>query len=310
MELRHLRYFVAVAEELNFCRAAERLHIAQPPLSLQIRHLEEELHTALFDRVKRRLVLTAAGQSMLEDARRLLGDAEKAKHRARAAARGQTGRLAIGYVGTAIYDLLPDAVRLFRQRHASVELSLEDMSSAAQVQALRRGQIQLGILRPPINDDTIETEDFVQERLMVALPERHALSGHSHVRLTDLMKESFVQCAASVEPSLHRCYLDLLKRASFEPCVLQEVTHLQTQLGLVAAGMGVSLVPSGVMNLPRPGVVYREVSGPQVMLPKSVAWMKGISSPQLEGFLSAIRQTASRQHESTLSVVPKASLSA
>lgn len=310
MELRHLRYFVAVAEELNFCRASERLRIAQPPLSLQIRHLEEELGAPLFNRVKRRLVLTPAGLALLEDARRMLEDAERAKRRVREVARGQAGRLAIGYVGTAMYDLLPDAVRLFRERHARVELSLEDMSTAAQVQALRRGQIQLGLLRPPINDDALETEDLVQESLMVALPEKHPLCRKSHVRLADLAQESFVLCSADFEPSLHRCYLELLKRAGFEPRIVQEVTHLQTQLGLVAAGIGVSLVPSAVTYLPRPGVVYRVASCPQVMLPKAAAWVKGFGSPQLEGFLAAMRQTAARLHNSPLSLVAEMPLRA
>ena len=310
MELRHLRYFVAVAEELNFCRAAERLRIAQPPLSLQIRHLEDELGAPMFNRVKRRLVLTPAGQTLLEEARRLLKESEAVKRRVREVARGQTGRLAIGYVGTAMYDLLPDAVRLFRQRHTGVELFLEDMSTAAQVQALRRGQIQLGLLRPPINDDAVETEDLVQERLLVALPENHPLCRKSHVRLAEMAEEPFVLCSAEVEPSLHRCYVDLLKSAGFEPRIVQEVTHLQTQLGMVAAGVGVSLVPSAVTYQTRPGVMYRELNCPQVMLPKSAAWIKGFSSPALEGFLAAMRQTAARLHDSPLSLIEKVPLSA
>ena len=310
MELRHLRYFVAVAEELNFCRAAERLRVAQPPLSLQVRHLEDELGAPLFNRVKRRLVLTPAGQTLLDDARRLLTEAEGVKRRVREVARGQAGRLAIGYVGTAMYDLLPGAMRLFRQHYARVELSLDEMSTAAQVQALRRGQVQLGLLRPPISDETLETEDLVQERLMVVLPEKHPLCRKSHVRLAELEHESFILCSADFEPSLHRCYLDLLKRAGFEPRILQEVAQLQTQLGLVAAGLGVSLVPSAATYLPRPGVVYREISGPQITLPKSAAWVKGFTSPQLEGFLVAMRQTAAYLHHSPLSVITEVPLRA
>lgn len=310
MELRHLRYFVAVAEELNFCRAAERLRIAQPPLSLQVRHLEDELGAPLFNRVKRRLMLTPAGHTLLNDARRLLTDAEGVKRRVREVARGQTGQLAIGYVGTAMYDLLPGAMRLFRERFARVEISLEEMSTAAQVQALRRGQIQLGLLRPPLNDEALETEDLLQERLMIALPEKHPLGRKSHIRLGELEQESFILCSAACEPSLHHCYLDLLKQAGYEPRIVQEVTHLQTQLGLVAAGLGVSLVPSAVTCLSRPGVVYREVRCPQVILPKSAAWVKGVASPQLEGFLVAMRQTAAHLHHSPFSLVAEAPLHA
>ncbi len=310
MELRHLRYFVAVAEELNFCRAAERLRIAQPPLSLQVRHLEDELGTPLFDRVKRRLVLTPAGQALLVDARRLLLEAEGIKRRVREVARGQSGRLAIGYVGTAMYDLLPSAVRLFRQRHARVELFLDEMSTAAQVQALRRGQIQLGLLRPPINDETLETEDLLQEKLMVALPEKHPLCRKSHIQLAELENESFILCSAESEPSLHRRYLELLRQAGFKPHILQEVTHLQTQVGLVAAGLGVSLVPSTVTCLPWPGVAYREARCPQVTLPKSAAWVRGFISPQMNGFLMAMRQTAAGLQHSPLSLVAETSLHA
>ncbi len=303
MELRHLRYFVAVAEELNFCRASERLRIAQPPLSLQIRNLEDELAAPLFYRVKRRLVLTPAGETLLEEARKLLADSEGVKRRVREVAAGRAGRLVVGYVGTAMYDLLPDAVRLFRQRHSTVELLLEEMSTATQSQALRRGAIQLGLLRPPIIDDTLEIENLVQESLLVALPDKHPLCAKPFLRLTDLATEGLVICSAAFEPTLHRFYLDLFKHAGIEPRIAQEVTHLQTQLGLVAAGVGVSLVPSSVAYSPRPGVVFREVSGPQVALQKSAAWVKGSATPALLGFLAAVRQIAARLNQAPLELV-------
>ncbi len=310
MELRHLRYFVAVAEELNFCRAADRLRIAQPPLSLQIRNLEDELGAPCFYRVKRRLVLTPAGETLLEEARNLLANAETVKRRVREVAKGQVGRLSIGYVGTAMYDLLPGAVRLFRQRHPAIELLLDEMSTAAQIQALRRGQIQLGLLRAPVNDDCLETEELVQESLMVALPDKHPLCVKPYVRLADLSQESFVICGAAFEPTLHRYYLDLLQHAGFEPRIAQEVSHLQTQLGLVAACVGVSLVPSSVAYSTRPGVVFREVNGPQVMLSKSAEWVKGSATPQLLTFLAAARQTAARLPHSPLALVAATPLSA
>lgn len=303
MELRHLRYFVAVAEELNFCRAADRLRIAQPPLSLQIRNLEDELRAPLFYRVKRRIVLTPAGETLLEEARRLLAGAETIRRRVGEVARGQVGRLAIGYVGTAMYDLLPDAVCLFRQRHPTIELLLDEMSTATQVAALRQGQIQMGLLRTPVTDDCVETEEMVRESLMVALPEKHPLCSKTHIRLHDLSQEAFVICGAAFEPTLHRCYLDLLRHAGFEPRIVQEVTHLQTQLGLVAASVGVSLVPSSTAFSSRPGVVFREVSGPQVMLPKSLAWIKGFSTPPMLNFLAAVRQTAARLNHAPLALV-------
>lgn len=303
MELRHLRYFVAVAEELNFCRAAERLRIAQPPLSLQIRNLEDELGAPLFYRVKRRILLTPAGETLLEEARRLLAGAEDTRRRVGEVARGRVGRLMVGYVGTAMYDLLPDAVRLFRQHHPTIELLLDEMSTAAQITALRQGQIQLGLLRPPVEDDCLETEELVRENLMIALPERHPLCGKTHIRLQDLSQEAFVLCGAAFEPTLHRRYLDLLRHAGFEPRIAQEVTHLQTQLGLVAAGVGVSLVPSSTAFASRPGVVYREVSGPQVTLPKSAAWIRGFSTLPMMSFLKVVRQTAAHLQHPPLALV-------
>jgi DNA-binding transcriptional LysR family regulator len=180
------------------------------------------------------------------------------------------------------------------------------MSSAAQVHALRRGQIQLGLMRAPVNDEALEAEEIVQESLMVALPENHLLCDKSHLRLTDLAGEAFVICSAEFEPSLYRCYTSLLKQAGFEPRILQEVTHLQTQLGLVASAMGVTLVPSSVARLPRPGIVYREVSCPQVMLPKAAAWIKGLDSPHLKAFLAALRQTATHLQAAPLSIVANA----
>ena len=292
MELRHLRYFVAVAEELNVSRAARRLHMAQPPLSLQIRQLESGLNVELFHRVRRRLLLSPAGQTMLIEARRLLANADQLTERVRAAACGQSSKLSIGFVGTAMYDVLPAAVNHFRKRFPAVELGMLEISSAKQVQALHRERIDLGLLRPPVEDDAIEAEEIVRETLMVALPKGHPLGDKVGLTLQDLANESFLFCRQEVEPSLYNCYMRLTREAGFKPRIVQEMDHLQTQLGLVAIGMGICLVPSAVAYQHRRGVICRKIHGPEIKLPKSAVWLRGRCSPQVQGFVAALRHAA------------------
>ena len=293
-ELRHLRYYVVVAEELNFCRAAARLRVAQPSLSLQLRQLEERFGTELFRRVNRRLSLTAAGETLLTEARRLLADADAAVHRVQAVARGQSGRLSIGFVGTAMYDVLPGALRGFRRRFPQVELALEEMPTALQLKALRERKIQLGFLRPPVEDAGLEVEEIVQESLMVALPDQHPLATQPQISLADLAEEPFVVGGRDGEPALFDCYERLTRQAGFTPKVAHQVVHLQTQLGLVAAGLAICLVPSGVSYLRRPGVTCRPIWSPQVAFAKAAVWPKGDCPPSVQGFLTALRQSAGR----------------
>jgi DNA-binding transcriptional LysR family regulator len=292
MELRHLRYFVLVAEELNFCRAAERLRIAQPPLSVQIRHLEEELGVQLFYRIKRRITLSPAGEVLFGQARRLLREAEQIADQVREAASGKTGSLSIGFVGTAMYDILPRALRIYCSAFPKIQLNLEDIHSGHQIQALRRRKIDVGFIRPPLQDTCLEAEEVVREKLMVALPEKHRFRDRTEIALADLADEPFLICSMSGEPDLHNFYLDLIQDAGFRPRVVQEATHIQTQIGLVAAGVGISLVPSSAVGLQQAGVVYRPLSVPQASLAKLLVWRKGPCPIHLNGFLGAVRQAA------------------
>jgi DNA-binding transcriptional LysR family regulator len=292
MELRHLRYFVVVAEELNFCRAAERLRIAQPPLSVQIRHLEEELGVQLFYRIKRRITLSPAGEVLFSQGRRLLREAEQIADQVREAASGKTGSLSIGFVGTTMYDILPDALRIFRSTYPKIQLNLEDIHSGHQIQALQRRKIDVGLIHPPVQEVLVETEEVVSETLMVALPEKHRLRDRTAVALADLADEPFLICSISGEPGLHKLCLGLIQDAGFRPRVVQEATHIQTQVGLVAAGVGICLVPSSATRLQQPGVIYRPLSVPQTSLTKLMVWRKGPCSAHLTGFLGAVRQAA------------------
>jgi DNA-binding transcriptional LysR family regulator len=293
MELRHLRYFITVAEELNFCRAAERLRIAQPPLSVQIRQLEEELGTSLFYRVKRRLTLSPAGEVLFTQGRRLLQDTEQVVDQVKQAAQGKTGRLSIGFVGTAMYDILPAALKLYRAQFPAVHLTLEDLHTCDQIRALREQKIDIGFLRPPVDDDSLEFENVIQESLMVALPEKHRFNSRHAISLSELRHEPFLICPANCEPTLYRLYRALFHEAGFEPQIVQEATHIQTQIGLVAAGVGICLVPSSVTKLCRDGVIYHPISSPEIKIAKAMVWRKGPIPANLAGFIKAVRQASS-----------------
>ena len=261
MELRHLRYAIAIADELHFGRAARRLHIAQPPLSQQIKQLEDEIGARLFDRAHRRVRVTDAGAAFLAEARRTLASAERAADAARRAARGEIGRLAIGYVGSVAYQLLPASVRAFRKRAPDVTLALEEMSSSEQSRALAAGALDVGFMRrpPPIEPGLIGTV-VRREPIVLALPRDHALAAVRVLRLRELAREPFVVFPARPRPSWADVAIDLCRRAGFEPRIAQEAIEMQSALSLVAAGIGVSLVPASVRAVRRPGVVFRPIA--------------------------------------------------
>jgi DNA-binding transcriptional LysR family regulator len=261
MDLRHMRYAVAVADELHFARAAARLHIAQPPLSKQIKDLEDELGVRLFERTNRRVRLTDAGAAFVAEARRTLASAERAADAARRAARGETGRLALGYVSSASYQLLPAIVRAFRKRAPDVTLVLEEMSSGEQTRALAVGTLDLGFVRrpPPLEPGLVGTV-VRREPIVLALPRDHALAGLKMIRLKDLAREPFVVFPARPRPSWADVAIDLCRRAGFEPHIAQEAVEMASALSLVAAGIGVTLVPASVRTVRRPGVVFRPIT--------------------------------------------------
>ncbi|HEX3760982.1 MAG TPA: LysR substrate-binding domain-containing protein [Kofleriaceae bacterium] len=261
MELRHLRYAVAVADELHFARAAARLHIAQPPLSQQIRALEDELGVRLFERTSRRVRLTDAGAAFVDEARRTLASAERAADVARRAARGETGRLAIGYVSSASYELLPAILRAFRRITPDAALVLEEMSSAEQSRALAAGTLDLGFVRrPPPVERHLAATLVLRESIVVAVPRDHALARARAIRLRQLAREAFVIYPVRPRPSWADVALELCRAAGFEPRVVHEALEMVSALSLVAAGIGVALVPAAVRAVRRPGVVFRPLA--------------------------------------------------
>lgn len=293
MDYRHLRFFLAVAEELHFTRAARRLHVAQPHLSQEIRRLEGELGVELFARTRRRVALTPAGETFALGARRVLAATDEAVRAARRAAAGDTGRLSIGFVGSAGYDVFPEAIRRYRAGRPDVELELHELTTAEQIPALRAGRIDVGVLRPLLaSDPGLEFATLLDEPLVVALPEGHRLSGMERVALAELAGEPWIVFPRHVGPGLYSRTMRACERAGFTPRVVQEVGQLPTMVNLVASGLGVALVPASVGSLVRAGAVYREVAPPVPTSPLMVAWRQDDPSATLRAFLETIRAVA------------------
>jgi len=293
MELRHLRYFVAVAEELHFHRAATRLHISQPPLSQQIRALERELGVTLLSRNRRRVALTAAGAGFLEDARAILASVERAADRARAVARGSQGTLSIGFVGSAMFSpTLPTMLREFRAGHPDVELVLRELPTSAQLSSLAAGEIDIGVIRGPVELEELagrlELMTIQRERLVAAVPAEHPLAGRRRLRGEDLRGESFVILARREAPGLYAGLAEAMGEAGGLPEDVLEVAEMQTIISLVAGGFGVSLVPASVGAVDRSGVVFRPFS-PTPTIELAIAWRAGPGTPVREEFLSVVR---------------------
>ncbi len=291
MELRHLRYFITVAEELHFGRAAQRLHIAQPPLSQQIRQLEEELGVVLFYRTKRSVQLTDAGNVFLEEAKQVLIQVAQAVQAAQRASRGEIGQLLVSFVSSAAYNVLPKILQVFRVRFPEVNLVLHELTTDKQLQGLQDGWIDVGFLRPPIEDDTLSLVTIFQESLVVALPKNHPLSHQKQVSLKSLTKEFFILFPRHLGPKLYDQIVSLCQQAGFSPNVVQEAIQMQTTVSLVAAEIGIALVPASVQNLQRTGVIYKEI---QEVTPKAeiaVIWRSKDQSPVLHQFLSVVTST-------------------
>jgi DNA-binding transcriptional LysR family regulator len=288
MELRHLRYFVAVAEELHFGRAAQRLHMAQPPLSQQIKRLEEELGVELLHRTKRRVALTEAGEAFLREASLALSKVEEAAEAARRAGRGETGTLSVGFVGSAAYEVLPGVLKAFRGRYPDVEVRLEELTTAQQVRALGEGRIEVGFVRPPVGEEGLAARTVLREPLVAVLPGDHPLSEQGAVPLGALAEEPFVMSPRRLGPSFYDRIVDACREAGFSPRVVQEAVQMQTIIGIVAAGIGVALVPASERNLARKGVVYKSIRGKRPEVEMAVVWRPEEPSAVLRAFLDAV----------------------
>ena len=267
MELRHLRYFVAVAEERNFTRAAERLHMAQPPLSRSIQQLEETLEVQLFQRDSRPLKLTETGKFFYAHAVQLLAQTAELESMTRRVGNIERS-LSVGFVGSTLYGMLPKIIRRFRDENATVELSLHEMSTMDQIRALKDGQIDVGFGRIRHEDANIRRVILREEKMIVALPEGHPLSlAKPILALRDLVNETLIIFPKSPRPSYADQVLAAFEDRGLKPRRIYEVRELQIALGLVAAGEGVSVVPSSVYGLKRDDVSYKELDDPTLVSP-------------------------------------------
>lgn len=289
MELRHLRYFVTLAEELHFGRAAERLHIAQPPLSQQIRQLETELGFQLFHRTKRTVQLTPSGQVFLAQVQGIFRQLEQAIQIGRQTSRGEMGQLVIGFVSSAAYNVLPTILRTFRTRVPGVSLELHELTTNEQSQWLREGRIDVGFVRPPVEEDQFNFEIIFEEALVVALPEAHGLANQSSVSLRSLSNDSFILFPRALAPGLYDQIISLCQQADFSPIVAQEAIQMQTIVSLVAAEMGVAIVPQSLQHLQRTGVVYKPIQQSTTLVAIAMIWRQNDTSPTVQRFLEVAR---------------------
>ncbi len=290
MDLRHLRYFTAVADTLHFGRAAERLHMAQPPLSRAIRVLEEELGTRLFDRSTRGVRLSAAGAALLPEARRLLRGADALRAGARHLAQGEVGTLSIGFISAAAYGIFPDIVRSFRRTHPGVELVLREATSDAQPRALRAGDLDLGFVLPGPVDPALAYIPLTWEPLVAALPANRRWP--TRLPLSTLANEPFVLFPREAGAWLYDAIVSFCRRAGFVPRIEQEAIQMQTIVSLVAAGIGVALVPASLERMRRTGVVYRALTEKSPAVEIGLAHRARDDSPLIRALVAVARGIA------------------
>ena len=295
MELRHLRYFEAVARERSFSRAAERLHIAQPPLSRQIRQLEDELGAQLIDRQARPLQLTPAGRFFYEQVVQLLGRVKEAAEATRRIAEGERTWFGIGFVPSTLYGFLPDLIRRFRSGLQGVEVGLSELTTLQQAEGLKAGRIDVGFGRLVLDDPALHGEVVLQEALVAALPSRHKLLGQARVSLARLADEPLVLYPARPRPSYADHVLEIFRTRSLSPTVAFEANEMQTAIGLVAAGAGVALVPESVQRLHRDDVSYRPLSDAGVSSPVIMNCRADDRSPLLARLRAQLRTQSRAQ---------------
>jgi DNA-binding transcriptional LysR family regulator len=281
LELRHLRYFIAVAEELHFSRAAERLHIAQPPLSQQIRKLEQYIGHPLFIRNSRTVALTQAGEALLERSRYLLRRLDDDLETVRRVGRGEIGTLTVGFIGSAMLTALPALIGSYRKRFAKVDLRLRELTTSSLVDAIRQGAVDLGFLRDAGPTEDIIVENVLAERFVVALAKQHPLANRQKISLAELKGEPLILFARELGPLAWDKTIGLCETSGFRPT---------TVLRLVSSGLGFSIAPACVATIQTPGVVCRELTKCPISTNIELAWRSDHLTPIMEAFLAEARK--------------------
>jgi DNA-binding transcriptional LysR family regulator len=290
LELRQLRYFVTVAEELHFGKAALRLHMTQPPLSQTIQALEQLLGAALFERSRRGVALTPAGLALLPEARRLLARAQELPQLVQRAAAGEVGRLTLAFVSSADYSVLPPFLRAYRAAYPQVQITLQEATSDLQLDDLLHNRIDAGLLIPPLPDKAKLELDYLpvlNEPLVLAVP-AGLLPKKGKVALAALPPLPLIVFPRAISPALYDAIVSVFREAGITPEIGQQAIQMQTIVSLVSAGMGMALVPQSVSNLMRPGVEYRALADASPLVETGLAWRRDNASPVLRGFLELL----------------------
>jgi DNA-binding transcriptional LysR family regulator len=294
LELRHLRYFVATAEEMNFGRAAERLGIAQPGLSQQIKALEDIVGTPLFDRTRRSVQLTLAGELFASEARKTIAQSEMALLAARQAGRGEVGRIAVGYVGSAAYTgMLTKVINRFRDDYPDVELQISEMEMLQQLDQIREGKLDIGFIRPPVTLPVgITCVQVLQERLLLAMPATHALASRDRVSLAAFENDVFITPRHPPNVSFHKYTTQACEAVGYFPRLGPQGRDFVTITSMVSIGLGVALVPQSVKCIQLPGVRFKQIAGTPVFGELAVAFRRSEPSPAARAFAQHARRFA------------------
>ena len=297
MELRHLRYFVAVADTLHFGQAAARLRIAQPSLSHQIRQLEDDLQVGLLHRTKRRVELTDAGRLFLQESRDIIARADRATVIARRMGSVDARRLRVGIGYCTDQSDIAALLGAFNAQHHGIQVETKTLSVPAQLAALVDGQLDIAFARPPVSDHSLMSEVVIREALVVALPPKHRLVSRSRLPLSALRNELFILPPRDAVPVFHDAVLKACRAAGFVPQAPHEADHLHMVLGLVAAGAGVALVPASARKAHHDEVAYRALHPAPEKLETALAWRRDDKSPALAEFISTARRVLIHRHE-------------
>jgi DNA-binding transcriptional LysR family regulator len=294
MELRHLRYFVAVAEECHFTRAAERLGIGQPPLSLQIQQLEKEVGGLLFHRLSRGVELTEAGAALFEEAKAILDAVVSAKATVERVVRGDQGHLRVGFTGSASFNIfVPFSLRLFKEKYPAISLSLVESTTPRLNDAVGQGQLDVGFVRPPFAEGgNLAVTRLFEEEMLIALPVAHPLAKEGGLPIGALAGETFILYPRSVGPGLYDRIISACQKAGFSPHIGQEAPQLSSTVNLVAAGLGVSIVPASMNHVHSDSVSYHSIEGDVLQAPLGLVYRRSERSAAVKNFVSTIRQAA------------------
>ncbi|MCZ2256930.1 LysR family transcriptional regulator [Sporosarcina sp. G11-34] len=291
MELRHLRYFIAVAEELHFGRAAERLQISQPPLSLQIKQLETNLGVSLFSRTRQRVELTSAGESFLKNSYKIIRFIEKACEESKSVGRGESGQLILAFTGAIGFELLPTILRAYHDKYPDVNIILKQMTTSDQIVSFRNNEIDVGLIVLPVLSESLNIELLHEEPYIVALPREHHLAqDRETINIASLVNEEFIMTSRDSGQGYYDSIISLCNSAGFSPTKTQEADELHNVVSFVASGMGIAILPSSIQFFKNDDIVYLPLENNTSSYRTGIAWNKTEDSPTTLNFISFLNE--------------------